>query len=236
MFNLLVWLYDVLPGNDVGFAIIALTLILKILLAPLSHKTLQSQRAMQALQPKIAELKVQYKDEREKLAKAMMELYKNEKVSPFSSCLPLLIQLPILIVLYKVLMDGLGAANFSYLYSFVANPGQIDGVFLNAFDLTAPNILLAVLAGAAQFFQVKMLPKQKPPSAVHGKEGAKDEEMMIAMNRSMIYFMPILTVVIGASLPGGLALYWLVSNLFSIGQQMLVFKRYGRVESQTVGS
>lgn len=236
MFNLLVWLYDVLPGNDVGFAIIALTLILKLILAPLSHKTLQSQRAMQALQPKIAELKVQYKDEREKLAKAMMELYKNEKVSPFSSCLPLLIQLPILIVLYKVLMDGLGAANFSYLYTFVANPGHIDGIFLNAFDLTAPNILLAVLAGAAQFFQVKMLPKQKPPMAVQGKEVAKDEEMMIAMNRSMIYFMPILTVVIGASLPGGLALYWLVSNLFSIGQQMLVFKRYGRVESQTVGS
>ena len=236
MFNLLVWLYDVLPGNDIGFAIIVLTLILKLILAPLSHKTLQSQRAMQQLQPKIAEIKAEYKDDREKQAKAMMELYKNEKVSPFSSCLPLLVQLPILIVLYKVLMDGLSAANFSYLYSFVPNPGHIDGVFLNTFDLTTPSILLAVLAGAVQFFQVKMLPRPKSPKAVAGKEASKDEEMMVAMNRSMTYFMPIITVVIGASLPGGLALYWFMSNLFSIGQQVLVFKRYAPVVETAIGS
>ncbi|MEK7665447.1 MAG: YidC/Oxa1 family membrane protein insertase [Patescibacteria group bacterium] len=235
MFNLLVWLYDVLPGNDIGFAIIVLTIILKFLLAPLSHKTLVSQRAMQQLQPKIKELKAKYTDKQEQ-AKAMMELYKQEKVNPLASCLPLIVQLPILIVLYKVLMDGLGTANFDVLYNFVQNPGHIDGMFLNTFNLTTPSILLAVLAGAVQFVQAKMLPRQKPPKPVEGSTGSKDEEMMVAMNRSMTYFMPVLTVLIGASLPGGLALYWLMSNLFSIGQQMIVFKGYGRVKAQPNGS
>lgn len=233
MFNLLVWLYDVLPGQDMGLAIIALTILLKFLLAPLSHRTLVSQRAMQRLQPKIQEVKKEHKDDREKLARAMMELYKREKVNPLSSCLPLLIQLPILIVLYRVLMDGLGQADLSVLYPFVAKPAEINATFLGFFDLTISSIPLALLAGAAQFAQTRMLPRTKPPSAVAGSTGSKDEEVMATMNRSMLYFMPILTVVIGASLPGGLALYWLVSNLFSIAQQVWVFKtRLPHADSQ----
>lgn len=235
MFNLLVWLYDVLPGNDIGFAIIVLTILLKLLLAPLSHKTLLSQRAMQSLQPKIAELKAKYTDKQEQ-AKAMMELYKQEKVNPLSSCLPLIIQLPVLIVLYQVLRDGLGSANFAFLYSFVPNPGHIDDVFLNIFDLATPSLVLAILAGIVQFIQVKMLPRTRPPKSVEGTPASKDEEMMVTMNRSMTYFMPVLTVIIGASLPGGLALYWLTSNLFSIAQQAFVFKRYAVKSFSSNGS
>jgi len=226
MFNLLVWLYDVLPGHDIGVAIIVLTFLLKLALAPFSQKTLHSQRAMQGLQPKIAQLKEKFKDDKEGQAKAMMELYKQEKVNPLSSCLPLLIQLPILIVLYRVLRDGLGSAHLDVLYAFVPNPGTIGHLFVGLLDLSAPSLILAIIAGIMQFVQVKMLPRQKPPSQVAGQPGAKDEEMAVAMNRSMMYMMPVMTVLIGAKLPGGLALYWVVSNLFSIGQQWLVFKKY----------
>lgn len=225
LFNLLVFLYDVIPGNDIGFAIIAVTILIKLALFPVSHKSLKSQKAMASLQPKIQELKKQYKDDKETLAKEMMALYKREKVNPLSSCLPVVIQVVVLIALFQVLRAGLGSTNLDALYPFVPNPGHLDALFLNTINLAVPNIPLAILAGIVQFVQAKMLPTMRPPKAVEGSEGSKDEEMMAAMNKSMLYVMPVMTVVIGATLPGGVALYWLVSNLFMVGQQMLVFRK-----------
>ncbi len=225
LFNLLIWLYNILPGADIGFAIIALTVLIKSVLWPFSHVALKGQRALQEIQPKIEALKVEYKDDKEKLAKAMMELYQKEKVNPFSSCLPLLIQIPILIALYRVLMDGLQPDKLSALYSFVSNPGSIQANFLGLVDLSKPSIILALLAGAFQFWQTRMLVAKKPPTAVAKTSGAKDEAMLASMNKSMVTFMPIMTVVIGVSLPGGLTLYWVAVNLISIAQQYLVFRK-----------
>src|SRR3989338_3874182 len=109
LWNALVWFYNILPGHDIGLAIILLTIVIKIILFPFTLQSLRSQKAMQTLQPKLDALKQQYKDDKEGQAKAMMELYKTEKVSPFSSCLPLLIQLPFLFALYRVLQNGLGS-------------------------------------------------------------------------------------------------------------------------------
>ena len=103
MYNALIWLYSVLPGNDLGVAIILLTVIIKLILWPFTGQSLKSQTAMQQLQPKIEEVKEKYKNDKEGQAKVMMALYKEEKVNPFSSCLPLLVQLPILLALYTVL-------------------------------------------------------------------------------------------------------------------------------------
>ncbi len=223
MFNLLVGLYDIIPGSDIGFAIIALTILIKLVLWPFMNVSLKSQKALQDIQPKIEELKVTYKDDKEGLAKAMMQLYQTEKVSPFSSCLPLLIQFPILIALYRVLLQGFKPEALSQLYSFVPNPGVIHNIFLGFMDLAVPSIALAVIAGIFQFFQTRMLMNKQPPKQVAKTPGAKDESMLASMNKSMMYFMPVMTVLIGARLPGGLALYWVTVTIISIVQQTVVF-------------
>lgn len=225
IFNLLVFLYDVLPGSDIGFAIIALTVLIKLILWPFMSSSLKSQKALQELQPKIEELKKTHGENKETLAKAMMELYQKEKVNPLSSCLPILIQLPILIALYRVLLAGFGSETLSQLYAFIPNPGFIDTVFLGLTDLSTSNTILALLAGLFQFIQTRMLISRRPPKAVAGKPGALDETMLASMNKSMLYFMPIITVVIGATLPGGLTLYWVTVNIVSILQQQFVFSK-----------
>jgi YidC/Oxa1 family membrane protein insertase len=224
LFNLLIWLYDVIPGADIGFAIIVLTVVIKLVLWPLTNASLKSQKALQDLQPKLDELKAEFKDDKEKLAKAMMELYAKEKVNPLSSCLPILVQIPVLIALYQVLADGLRPESLSALYAFVRNPGTVDAMFVGFVNLAERSIPLAVLAGILQYFQTKMLIARRPPRQVRGSEGAKDEEMLTAMNNSMMYFMPVMTVVLGATLPAGLTLYWVTINVVSIVQQFLVFR------------
>lgn len=226
IFNLLIWLYNVVPGNDIGLAILILTIIIRGLFFPLYYQSIKSQKALQDIQPKIEELKKKYKDEKEKMSKEMMVLYKNEKVNPFSSCLPLIIQLPFLIAVYQVFRQGLNSQNLDLLYSFVSNPGHINSVSFGVIDLAVPSIILAFLAGAAQFWQAKMMVTKKPP-LIKGKEikGAGDEKMMAAMNKQMVYFMPVITVIIGISLPAGLTLYWFVTTLLMALQQLWMFKR-----------
>ncbi|MBI2098856.1 membrane protein insertase YidC [Candidatus Uhrbacteria bacterium] len=224
MFNALIWFYNVVPGKDIGLAIVLLTALLKILLWPFSIQSLKSQKAMTELQPKLKELQEKYKGKKEELAKATMLLYSKEKVSPFSSCLPLLVQLPFLIALYQVLRDGLASKKFELLYSFISNPGQVDPTFFGILNLAAPNFILALLAGGAQFLQSKMLSTRRPPRSVAGKEGSKDEDTMARMNKQMTYMMPAITVVISAGLPAGLALYWLISSLLTVGQQALFLR------------
>jgi YidC/Oxa1 family membrane protein insertase len=224
LFNLLIWLYDVIPGADIGFAIIALTVVVKLALWPLTSASLKSQKALQDLQPKLDELKEQHGDDKEKLAKAMMDLYAKEKVNPLSSCLPILVQIPILIALYQVLSAGLHVESLSALYAFVQNPGSIDEMFLGIVNLGERSVPLALFAGASQFWQTKMLIARRPPKQVRGKPGSKDEEMLASMNQTMLYVMPVMTTVIGFSLPGGLTLYWVAINVISIIQQYVVFR------------
>ncbi|MBI2473181.1 membrane protein insertase YidC [Candidatus Uhrbacteria bacterium] len=233
IFNLLVFLYEILPGADVGFAIIALTIVIKLLLWPLMNQSLRSQKALQTLQPKIDELKTRFGDDREGLSKAMMELYQTEKVNPLASCLPLLIQLPVLIALYQVLLGGFGAETLTQLYSFVSHPGEINHVFLGIVDLSVASVYMAVLAGIFQFVQTRMMMMRRPPKEVRGSKGAIDETMLASMNKSMLYFMPVMTVVIGASLPAGLTLYWVTVNIVSIIQQHIIFSKNNPSEKET---
>jgi len=170
-------------------------------------------------------LKEQFKNDKEGLAKAMMELYKTEKVNPMSSCLPLLIQLPILWALYRVLCDGMNTDSLVNLYPFVQHPETINLNFLGFINLSEPYLVMAIIAGILQFVQTKMLIAKRPPKKLRKEPGAKDEDMLANMNQSMMYFMPVMTVVIGASLPGGLTLYWIIMNVFAILQQALTFKK-----------
>ncbi|GMU25199.1 membrane protein insertase YidC [Patescibacteria group bacterium] len=226
--NLLLWLYDVIPGQDIGIAIIALTVIVKVLLHPLTVKQIRQQRAMQELQPKIEEVRNTYKDNREEQARQLMALYQAEKVNPASSCLPLLVQLPIFIALFQVLLNMLKQQDFSLLYSFVPHPGQIDPSLFGFIDLHNPNYAMAIIAGAVQFIQSQQMFKtgltKQPPKEVKGSEGAKDESMAAMMNKQMMYIMPVVTVIVGFSLPGGLTLYWLTMSVLTVIQQWYMFK------------
>ncbi|MEI6288574.1 MAG: YidC/Oxa1 family membrane protein insertase [bacterium] len=222
LLNALVFLYNIIPGHDIGVAIIILTILIKLILYPFSIKSLKAQKAMQELQPKIDAIKAQYKNEKEKQATEMMKLYKDEKISPFSSCLPLLIQLPFLFAIYQVFMVGLANNELVGLYSFINNPGNLNKIAFWIFDMSKPNLVLALVTGLAQFWQTKMLISKRPE--VKG-EGSKDEDVASIMNKQMLFMMPIVTVFIGASLPSGLVLYWLVVNLITVGQQYIAFKK-----------
>ncbi len=218
--NLLVFLYNTF--GDLGLAIIFLTLIVKLILFPLSKKSIKSQKSLQDLQPKIDELKLKHKDDKQAQSVALMALYKENKVNPFSSCLPLIIQLPFFFAIFKVFKDGFAQNHLELLYPFISNPEIINTITFGFFDLSEKNVILAVLAGLAQFWQGKMMHVKKPEIKT---EGSKDENMLSVMNKQMLYVMPVVTIFIGLSFPAGLTLYWFLTTLFTVVQQKLVFSK-----------
>jgi YidC/Oxa1 family membrane protein insertase len=229
LYNLLVWIYNVIPGQDLGVAIILLTVFLRVLLYPLSDKALRAQKALQILQPKIKEIQKKFKNKEEQ-ARAMMGFYKEHKINPLSGLLPLAIQLPILIALYKVFLNGLEPESLSSLYSFVQNPGALNPMFFGIVNLAQPSHALAVLAGLSQFLQAKSAfhTGKKPQgaaelsSAAAESSSAKGPDFSKSMQQSMIYMMPLFMVFIAWNFPAGLALYWVVTMIFSLGQQIIV--------------
>lgn len=222
IFNLLIFLYNNVPAQDLGLAIILMTIIVRLIFLPLSKKAIQSQKALQDLQPKIEEVKKKYGDNKEKMGRAMMDLYKENKVNPFASCLPLLIQLPFFIAIVEIFRSGLEPESLDLVYSFISRPDTINTMAFGFLNLSQPNIILAVLAGTAQFFQMKMIMSKKPEIK---SEGAKDENIMHLMNKQMLYFMPLLIVFIGATLPAAFTLYFLVFNLTMLIQQAYILKK-----------
>ena len=224
IFNLLVFLYNTISFQDLGIAIILLTVIIKLILWPFGKQSIKSQKALQEIQPKIDALKKQYADDKVGLSQATMSLYKESKINPLSSCLPLLIQLPFLFAVFNIFKNNLNE-KLDLVYSFIARPEFINGLSLGFLDLNKPNIYLAILAGLAQFWQAKMMATKKPAVKT---EGSKDEGMAAIMNKQMLYFMPAITIFIGASLPGGLTLYWFVITLLTALQQVFIFKSVGK--------
>jgi YidC/Oxa1 family membrane protein insertase len=217
LFNGLIFLYNVIPYHDLGIAIILLTAIIRLLLYPLNQKSIKSQAALTKIQPQIKEVQEKYKNDRVKQSQALMELYRVNGVNPASGCLPLLIQLPILLALYRVFLSGLDPSKLSSLYSFVLRPETINPMFLGIIDLSKVNIGLAVLAGVLTFVQTKMMQPNQT------KDAGKDFSAML--NKQMTYFMPILTLLISLKLPAGLTLYWVATTLFGIGQQYLILRK-----------
>ncbi len=228
LLNGLILLYEYLPGHDFGIAIIILTILIKFVLYPLGVKGIKSQKSLSELQPKIKEIQLKYKDNKEEQTKAMMGLYKEKKINPFSGCLPLLIQLPILIALYRVFWRGFQPEQMALLYSFVPDPGVINAFFLGIIDLAKPNLVLAILAGIFQFFQVKMV---SPKTKSKKKQGAGFSDRM---QKQMLYFMPAFTIIILFRMPSAIGLYWVVVTLFTIVQQRFIFKP--REEKLTVSA
>lgn len=224
--NLLVGLYNVFPIQDIGLVIIVVTIIIRIILAPFMHKSLKGQRDLSVLQPKMNELREKHKEDREAQAKAMLDLYKEHKVNPLSSCLPVLLQLPILLALFHVFRRALNGS-LDGLYNFIPNPGTLDPYFLGLVDLSHPNFIFAILAGVAQYWQSRMIIKWQ------GTNRNNDTTTQM-MNVQMTYILPIISIVIAWTLPAGLPLYWIVTTLFAVGQQYYIQKTYQpKVSTQT---
>jgi YidC/Oxa1 family membrane protein insertase len=217
LYNLLVILFNLIPGGGLGLAIIIMTILIKGILFPLTYKSMKSQKDMQEIQPKIAEIKAKYKDDKEMQAKELMSVYKNNKVNPFASCLPTIAQLIIFITLYQVLRNGLGTIDAANLYSFVYNPGEMGHWFLGI-DLGKISVPLAVISAIAQYFQAKQMVGNRPPKEVRQTSAAMDEDMTATMNRMTVIMLPLMTLVIGVTtLPGGLTLYILISTIVTFG-------------------
>jgi len=214
LLNLLVFFYNVIPGHDIGVVIILLTILIRLALAPSFHKSLKSQQAMNELQPKLNEIREKYKDDKEGQARAMMQLYKDHKINPMSSCLPLIIQLPILIALYQVFAKAL-KSSLEGLYSFIQNPGTINPYFLRLVDLSKPSVILGVVAGAVQFWQSKMMLPKVPGQDATAK--------IMAMQTT--YILPVISAIIAIKLPAGLPLYWIVTTLFAVAQQYYIKRK-----------
>jgi len=220
LFNGLIFLYNAIPPHDFGLAIILLTIIIRLILYPLNQKAIISQKRLSQLQPQIKEIQAKYTD-KVKQSQALMEFYKTNNINPASGCLPLLIQFPILIVLYQVFWNGLKPESLSALYSFVANPGIVDPMFLGLISLANPNYILAILAGIFTFWQSKMMVSLQPAAG-------QGSDFSAAMNKQMVYLMPLVTVFISWNLPAGLTLYWVITTLAGVIQQYFVISKNGK--------
>lgn len=227
IFNALVLLYQYLPVRDFGVAVIVLTVLFRILLYPLSAKATEAQKRLSALQPKLKEIQEKFKNNRDAQMRATLELYRKENVNPFATLIPLLIQFPVLIALYRVFWNGLDPAQLSNLYNFVQSPGEINPTFLGILNLSSKSLPVAIIAGILQFLQTKQItqPTQK-------KESSK-QDFASALQTHMLYVFPLVTAGVLATLPSAVGIYWIATSAFSIWQQWNVMKKFNRQSAQS---
>jgi YidC/Oxa1 family membrane protein insertase len=227
IYNGLVFFIDVIPGGDVGLSIVAITVLVKFLLLPLSIKAARTQVVMREIEPRLKELRDTITDRQEQ-AKAMMEVYREAGINPFASILLMFIQIPILIALYLSVYSGGGiplpAINTDVLYSFVPTPETISMILLGFQDITARSIPLAIAAGVLQYIHGTFtIPKPTPRDK--DKAPSFKEDMTRNMQFQMRYFMPVIIGVVAYTISAGIALYFAVSAIMSIGQEVVV-RRY----------
>ncbi|MGB7603982.1 MAG: YidC/Oxa1 family membrane protein insertase [Lutisporaceae bacterium] len=214
MGQLMLWLYNFI--GDYGYAIVAFTLITKVILLPINIKQTHSTKRMNEMQPKMKALQEKYKGDKTKINEKLMELYKEEKYNPASGCLPSLIQLPIVIALFNVLREPA-----KYVFGSPEAYAQISRGFLWMTDIglveTKATLLmvgtfaipvLAIISGVTTYIQMKMIsPATKDPT-----------------QQSMTNMMPIMFAFITYTVPAGLAIYWIAGNLFTIVQQAVMLR------------
>ncbi len=223
--NLLVFIASLLPNHDLGIAIIVLTLIVKLVLYIPTQHALEGQKKMQMLQPKIEEIKRQYKGNAVKVNEETMKLWKEHKINPFSSCLPVLLQFPVLIGLFYVIRDGsVLTLSTEFLYPMYTPPPFQFGVHFLGFDLTQPSkIIFPVLLVVLQFLQMKLT--FHIASKKKGADAPAIDSAQLMQQRMMLYVLPLMIGFFAFRFPTAVSLYWAVSTLFAIGQQLVVNRK-----------
>ncbi|MBI2023263.1 membrane protein insertase YidC [Candidatus Giovannonibacteria bacterium] len=205
-----------MPFHDLGFSVIALTLLIRGLMFPISHKMIRTQQVMKKIEPHVKEIRDSKKNKDEQ-AQAMMELYRQHGINPFSGFFAILLQFPVLIALYHVFFRGI-PFNPAEVYSFITIPENINVMFLGTISLTSPNLVLAFLAALSQFFQAKL---SMPPDP--SKKNATD--LASAMQKQLPYILPVMIFIFGLKMPAAVALYWTAMNVFAIVHEAAVRKQ-----------
>jgi YidC/Oxa1 family membrane protein insertase len=211
IYNTLVFVAQHIAFKDVGLAVVIVTILIRFILMPLSKKSIVSQYKMRILQPKLDAIKARGLSKEEE-SKEQFALYKTEGINPFSGCLYLLIQLPILFALYFSFMKGINQP--THLYSFLSTDG-LKNMFLGLVDITKPFLPFAILAGITQAIQAFLAPK--PPTTTG--EGFQ-AQFAKSMSMQTKYVLPLIIVFISAKLAAAVALYWVITNIFSISQEL----------------
>lgn len=220
IYNALVALVDIIPGGDVGVAVILVTIIIRLVLLPFSLSAARTQRSMKVLEPKIKELKEKHKGDKEKEALETLALYREEKVNPFASILIVFIQIPVLLALYWVFYyEPLSTINAARLYALTPVPELISLEFLGIISVAGKSILLAILAGATQFLQAHMalLGTMKPSDTK-----SMQNDFQRIMGLQLKYVFPFIIGVISYTTSGAIALYFITTNLAGSLQEWYV--------------
>lgn len=208
--SVLIFIYERIAFQDLGLAIIILTIFIRIVLFPLFYKGAKDQALMQRLQPHIKKIQLDHKDNKEEQARKLMALYRRNRLNPLSGIFLLLLQLPILIALYQVFLRELTTGIFDNL------------TFLGLIDLSEKSLGLAVLAALLQYAHGKLSMPSRSQTASMGQ--------FASAGRMMIVMGPVLTFVILVNFPAALGIYWTVSTLFSLGQQVFINKKLPKIE------
>ena len=221
LYNLLILLFTVLPWADAGLAVVILTVIVRIIIFPLSKKAILTQVQMAEIAPALQAIKEKYKNAEEQ-ARKTLELYRERGVNPFAGIFVIIIQLPIIIALYQIFLHaGFPSVDSTILYSFVKVPEYINPTFLGLIEITNKSAILALLAALTTFIQLRIsLSSQKKPTG-----NSYGDNLNRIMQTQMKYFFPVLVFFISYKISGVIALYWFTTNLFSIGQELYVRKR-----------
>lgn len=223
IYNALVYFIDIIPGGDVGLALIVVTVLVRLILSPLAHKVARTQLIIRRIQPQIDTLKELHKDDKQAQTLKTLELYKENHINPLLGIVVLAIQIPIMLGLYWVFAKGgLPSINADVLYTFVPVPTLVDMHFLGLLDIAGKSAILAVLAGVAQFINMQLV----MPKAPEPKENPSlQDDFARSMHIQMKFVMPVIITVFAYTTSAALALYWLVTSLFTIGQELLVRKQ-----------
>jgi YidC/Oxa1 family membrane protein insertase len=217
IFNFLILIYQTLPFHDLGLAIIFLTIIIKAILYPISVKATKSQKALREIQPKVLEIQKKYKNKEEQ-TKELMEVYKKVGAGSFLGAFLSLIQLPILIAIYRVFYKIAQLKEINELYSFVPSPKEISPLFLGMVNLGKPNTFFAFLVLFLQFFQLKNLIKKQ--NSLEKKEG----NISLQLQKQMLYFSPLFVFLIALYVPSAISLYLIIFSICTIIEQNFIRK------------
>ena len=229
IYNLLVFLVGVIPGGDVGLAVVIVTLLVKIILLPVSLAAVRTQRVMKEMEPKLKEVRERFKGDREKQAKETLALYKEHHIHPFASIGTILIQIPVLIGLYWVFQsEALPTIDVSILYPFVAAPENVSLLFLGFLDIAGKSIILAGLAGFFQFIQGSYA-MPAPPK----KDGTTKTDFAHAMMTQMRYVLPVIIAIVAYTTSGAVALYFITSSIVTVAQEWWVRRKNPKVIPRT---
>ncbi len=227
LYNAFIGIISTFPWLDAGLVVIIFTVIVKLILFPLSQRAVRSQIQIKNIQPEIDALKLKLASDKQAQALAVMNLYKEKKINPFSGVILTLIQLPVLLALYAVFYrGGLDVIHVENLYSFIKAPTEINKMFLGLIDITHKSTIMSLVVALGQYLQIRFtLPKTEKKIKTDETKTSFQDELSKNMNLQMRYILPVIMFVVARSFPVLVSLYLITSSLFAIGQEVYMRKK-----------